>query len=419
VSRYATKGIEGVWPKPEAEGAKSKKAPTMTRHHEDTTHADDPINHLLKHGLSDGLPEIAEMLMNAAMLIERSAHLRADRYERSEDRNGYANVLKDRSFHSSVGPLALRVPQTRDSDEPYRSSMLESGSRSDRSLKVAIAEMYLQGVSTRRVTKVMEKMCGLSVSSTQVSKLTAELDETFELWRNRSLPEIAHMIIDATYIKVRIGGCVRDCAVFTAIGVRRDNGKRMVLGVSAALSEAEVHWRQFLVSLKERGIGIPDSITSDAHEGIRAALKAVFNATPWQRCQFHLQQKAQAYVPKLDMREPVAADIRSVFNSESLAHAEAKLDTLVEKYSKSAPELSNWMQSAIPEGLQVFGLSEHKRKRLRTSNACETLNTQIKRRTRVAGLFPNIDSILRLVTAILMEVSEEWETGKAYITNKK
>lgn len=391
----------------------------MTRHHENNTQSEDPINLLLEHGLADGLPQIAEMLMNTAMLIERSAHLRADLYERSQGRNGYANGLKDRSFQSSIGPLALRVPQTRDSDEPYRPSMLESGSRSDRSLKVAIAEMYLQGVSTRRLTKVMEKLCGLSVSSTQVSRLTAELDETFELWRNRPLPEIAHLIIDATYIKVRIGGSVRDCAVFTAIGVRRDNGKRMVLGVSAALSEAEVHWRTFLVSLKERGVGIPDSVTSDAHEGIRAALKAVFNATPWQRCQFHLQQNAQAYVPKLDMRESVAADIRSVFNADKREHAVARLDALVEKYEKSAPELSAWMETAIPEGLEVFNLPENRRKRLRTSNACETLNTQIKRRTRVAGLFPNTDSILRLVTAILMEVSEEWETGKAYLSIKK
>ena len=296
--------------------------------------------------------------------------------------------------------------------------MQESGSRSDRSLKVAIAEMYLQGVSTRRVTKVMEKLCGLSVSSTPVSRLTAELDETFDLWRKRPLPEIAHLIIDATYIKVRIGGSVRDCALFTAIGVRRDNGKRMVLGVSAALSEAEVHCRAFLVSLKERGIGIPDSCTSDAHEGLKAALKAVFNATPWQRCQCHLQQNAQAYVPKLDMRKSVAADIRSIFNASTLAHAEQQLDILIDKYSKSAPDLSNWMQAAIPEGLEVFNLPEHKRRRLRTSNACENLNTQIKRRTKVAGLFPNTDSILRLSTAILMEISEEWETGKAYISTQ-
>jgi len=390
----------------------------MTRHHNHDSLSEDSINLLLEHGLAEGLPRIIEMLINAAMLIERQSHLGAGPYERSENRSGYANGLKERSFQSASGPLSLRVPQTRDC-EPYKPSMLETGSRVERSLKAAIAEMYLQGVSTRRVTKVMEKMCGLSVSSAQVSQLTAELDETFELWRNRPLPEIAHMIIDATYIKVRIGGCVRDCALFTAIGVCRDNGKRMVLGLSAALSEAEVHWREFLTSLKERGVGIPDSITSDAHEGIRAALRATFNATLWQRCQFHLQQNAQAYVPKLDMREPVAADIRSVFNADTLSLAEAKLDALVEKYSKSAPELSSWMQKAIPEGLQVFNLPEHKRKRLRTSNACETLNTQIKRRTRVAGLFPNTDSILRLVTAILMEVSEEWETGKAYLSNKK
>ena len=390
----------------------------MTRHHNHDTLTEDSINLLLEHGLAEGLPRIVEMLINNAMLIERSAHLQAGPYERSEGRNGYANGLKDRTFQSSVGPLALRVPQTRNCDEPYRPSMLERGSRSERALKAAIAEMYLQGVSTRRVTKVMEKLCGLEVSSTQVSRLTAELDEAFEFWRTRALPEIAHMMIDATYIKVRVGGSVRDCAVFTAIGVRRDNGKRMVLGVSAALSEAEVHWRTFLVSLKERGIGIPDSVTSDAHEGIRAALKAVFNATPWQRCQFHLQQNAQAYVPKISMRESVAADIRTVFNADSLAHAQDRLDTLVDKYSKSAPELSAWMQTAIPEGLEVFNLPEHIRKRLRTSNACETLNTQIKRRTKVAGLFPNTDSILRLTTAILMEISEEWETGKAYLTNK-
>jgi transposase-like protein len=297
--------------------------------------------------------------------------------------------------------------------------MLESGSRVDRALKSAIAEMYLQGVSTRRVTKVMEQLCGLEVSSTQVSRLTAELDETFILWRERPLPEVAHLIVDATYIKVRVDGSVRDCAVLTAIGVRREDGKRMILGVSAKLSEAEPHWRDFLVSLKERGIGIPDSLTSDAHEGLRAALKAVFNASPWQRCQAHLQSNAQAYVPKVDMRETVAADIRTIFNADSLSLAEERLRVLVEKYAKSAPRLSEWMQTAIPEGLTVFALPEHKRRRLRTSNMSETLNTQIKRRTKVAGLFPNTDSILRLVTAILMEISEEWETGKAYLSPKK
>ena len=391
----------------------------MTTHHKHDTLTEDSINILIEHGLAEGLPRIAEMLLNAAMIVERSAHLGAQPFERSDERTGYANGLKSRSFHSSIGPLDLKVPQTRGCPEPYKPSMLESGSRVDKALKVAIAEMYLQGVSTRRVTKVMEQLCGLEVSSTQVSRLTAQLDETFDQWRKRPLPLIAHLAVDATYIKVRIDGSVRDCAVLTAIGVRREDGKRMILGASAELSEAEPHSRSFLTSLKERGIAIPDSITSDAHEGLKAALRAVFNASPWQRCQYHLQQNAQAYVPKVEMREAVASDIRTIFNADSRALAEERLNLLIEKYAKTAPRLSAWMDSAIPEGLTIFSLPEHKRKRLRTSNMCETLNTQIKRRTKVAGLFPNTDSILRLVTAILMEISEEWETGKAYLNTTK
>jgi transposase-like protein len=281
---------------------------------------------------------------------------------------------------------------------------------------VAIAEMYLQGVSTRRVTTVMEKLCGMEVTSCQVSRLTAELDAQFEQWRTRPLPQIAFLILDATYIKVRVDGAVRDCAVFSAIGIRRSDGKRMALGVSAAISEAEPHWRAFINTLKDRGIGIPDMGTSDAHEGLKAALRATLPSTPWQRCQFHLQQNAQAYVPQLAMRASVAADIRSVFNSQDLAHAEERLAQLVVKYEKSAGSLSKWMETAIPQGLTVMILAEPMRKRLRTSNMCENLNRQIKRRTRVAGLFPNENSVLRLVTAIQMETSEEWETGKSYLT---
>lgn len=387
----------------------------MTRHYNHDTLTEEAINLLIENGLAEALPRIAEMLLNAAMLIERSAHLGAKPYERTEERKGYANGLKPRTYQTSFGKLNLQVPQTRGCEEPYQPTIFEKGSRVERSLKAAIAEMYLQGVSTRKVTTVMEKLCGLDVTSMQVSRLTAELDETFEKWRSRPLPEIRYLILDATYIKVRIDGSVRDCAVFHATGVRRNDGKRMILGVSAALSEAETHWREFLLSLKTRGIGIPDMITSDSHAGLRQAQKTSYNATPWQRCQFHLQQNAQAYVPKIAMRETVAADIRSVFNAPNLPQAEEQLALIVKKYEKTAPRLSKWMEEAIPEGLTVFSLPEKHRKRLRTSNMCETLNTQIKRRTRVAGLFPNTDSILRLVTAILMEISEEWETGKTYL----
>ena len=386
----------------------------MTGHPHDTL-TDDTINTLLQNGLYEGIPLIAEMLANAAMILERVSHLRVGPYERGEARDGQANGFKSRGLQTSFGKLSLNVPQVRGSSEPFQTSLFEKGSRTDRSLKVAIAEMYLQGVSTRRVTTIMEKLCGMEVTSCQVSRLTAELDVQFEQWRTRPLAQIAFLILDATYIKVRVDGAVRDCAVFTAIGIRRCDGKRIALGVSAAISEAEPHWRAFINSLKARGIGIPDQVTSDAHEGLRAALRATLPSSPWQRCQFHLQQNAQAYVPQVAMRASVAADIRSIFNSQDLPHAEERLAQLVLKYEKTASSLAAWMETAIPEGLTVMLLAEPLRKRLRTSNMCESLNLQIKRRTRVAGLFPNEKSVLRLVTAILMEASEEWETGKIYL----
>jgi len=379
--------------------------------------ADDAIKTLLQHGLGQGLPRIAEMLLNAAMCFERSNHLNADPYERAQARTGHANGFKPRSLQTAIGELNLALPQVRGCTEPFRTSLLESGSRTDRSLKAAIAEMYLQGVSTRRVSKVLEELCGLDITSTQVSRLTADLDTEFNLWRNRPLPEIAHLILDATYIKVRLNGSVRDCAALIAIGVRRDDSKRMILGVSCSLSEAEPHWRDFIHSLKQRGIGIPDSVTSDAHEGLKAALRATLNASPWQRCQFHLQQNAQAYVPSLAMRAGVARDIRSVFDSSDLPQAEARLAEIVEKYQKLAAKLASWLEGNIIEGLTVFKLPEHFRRRLRTSNMCERVNREIKRRTRVAGLFPNESSVLRLLTAILMETSDEWETGRAYFSD--
>ena len=380
------------------------------------SHNDEIINLLLADGLENSLSKIAELLMNTAMLLERIHHIGAAPYERGADeRNGYANGFKPRSFQTAVGKINLQVPQVRDSDTIFRTSLLEKGSRSDRSLKAAIATMYVQGVSTRRVTQIMKELCGFDVSSTQVSKLTSELDAEFKKWRSRPLPEIAYLLLDATYYKVRIDGTVRDCATLKAIGVRRDDGKRMILGVSCALSEAEVHWRGFLTDLKERGIGIPDMITSDAHTGLRAALKATFNASPWQRCQFHLQQNAQNHITKQHLKSKVAAELRAVFNADSRERAEERLKDFVNTYRKNQPKLAAWAEENIPEGFAVFALPEAHRKRLRTSNACETLNSQIKRRTRVVGLFPNEDSLLRLVTAVLIEISETWETGKSYL----
>ena len=373
------------------------------------------INLLFDQGLQNALPRIAEILMNAAMLIEREHHIGVASHQRSPERNGYANGFKPRSFQTRVGSLELSVPQVRDSSEPFRTSLLEKGSRSDCALKSAIATMYIEGVSTRRVTKIMEQMCGFEVSSGQVSNLNKRLDTEFEKWRTRPLPEIAYLTIDATYYKVRIDGVVRDCATLIAQGVRRSDGKRMILGVSCALSEAEVHWREFLTGLKERGIGLPDLITSDAHSGLKAALKASFNATPWQRCQFHLQQNAQDYVTKQHLKSKVASDIKTIFNADDQAHAEERLKDFVNAYRETQPKLAAWAEENLPEGFSVFALPEAHRKRTRTSNACENVNGQIKKRTRVVGLIPSEESLLRLVTGVLIEISETWETTKAYL----
>ena len=214
----------------------------------------------------------------------------------------------------------------------------------------------------------------------------------------------------------------RDAAILIVTGVD-PQGKRQVPGVSVALSEQEIHWRLFLQSLVARGMGgiqliVSDAhplIVSDAHPGLQAARQAVFGGVPWQRCQFHLQQNASAYVPRQEMKADVAAAIRAIFNAANRAEADALLAKTIQHYAQRAPRLATWLEMAIPEGLTVFAFPERHRRVLRTTNGVERLNREIKRRTRVVAIFPNEASCLRLVSAILMEISEDWETGKTYL----
>ena len=387
----------------------------MTEQQNTNTATHQAINLILENGL-DGLAGAIAVLIDQAMLIERSHHIGARPYERNAERDGHANGFKPKTLQTRVGKVEVSVPQVRGSSEAFYPSAFERGQRSEVALKLAVAEMYLQGVSTRRVTKVMGELCGFDVTSTEVSRATAALDEMFDAWRNRPIAdEISHILTDAKYEKVRVAGEVRSCALLVAIGVRKKDGRRTVLGCSVSLSEAEVHWREFFASLKTRGLGLPRMITSDAHEGLKAALAACFPGVPWQRCQFHLQQNAQAYVPKTEMKTAVAAAIRRVFDAGDHPEAENRIAELAKTYAESAPKLVAWAEENLPEGLAVLALPEPLRKRLRTSNACENLNMQIGRRTRVCGLFPNEASLLRLATAVVMEQSDEWETGKAYL----
>jgi transposase-like protein len=374
----------------------------------------DAVMELLIENGFEVFADVLRILLNEAMKIERDNALGAALYERTDNRKGYANGYKPKTVDTRVGKMTVDVPQVRGDVDFYPSS-LERGCRSERALKLAIAEMYVKGISTRRVTDVLEKMCGLDISSSQVSRASQALDEQLGKWRNRLLGEYPYLMLDAHFEKVRKNGSVRDCAVLTAVGINT-KGRREVLGVSVSLSEAEPHWRAFLKNLKTRGlIGVKYAV-SDDHDGLKNALKAEMAGVIWQRCQCHLQRNAASYVPKVSMRSQVAEDLRDVFNAKDRDSAEKRLEECAEKYAELAPELTQWMQDNIPDGLNVFELPKKHRRRMRTTNTLERLHEELKRRTRVARLFPNEESLLRLVSAIEMEISEDWLAEKKYLT---
>jgi transposase-like protein len=381
-------------------------------YHPDCTLPTEFLEQLADGGL-EALPEAIRLLLNAAMLLERQKFIGAGPYERSTERQAHANGFKDKTLQTRLGTLTLAVPQVREGG--FYPQSLEKGVRSERALKLALAEMYVQGVSTRKVAAITEQLCGFEVSSTQVSRAAAELDAVLVAWRSRPLGVYRYLYLDARYEKVRQEGQVRDAAVLIASGVDAA-GKRAVLGVSVALSEQEVHWRTFLQSLVERGLRGVELIISDAHSGLLAARRAVFGGVPWQRCQFHLQQNAQAYVPKQEWKTEVAAALRAIFNAMSLAEAKRLLGEMVARYRAGAPKLATWLEENVPDGLMVFAFPAAHWRLIRTTNSLERLNQEVRRRTRVARLFPNEAACLRLVTAVVMEISEEWETGKVYLT---
>lgn len=385
-------------------------------HQSDRSNLDAALELISSKGF-DGMAGAIRLLVNEAMKLERTVFLGAAPYERTDERRGRSNGFKSKTVDTRVGSIRFEVPQVREvSDgESFYPNSLERGVRSERALKLAIAEMYVNGVSTRKVAAVTEKLCGLSVTSTQVSRAASLLDEELQQWRTRPLGRCAYLILDARYEKVRHGGTVSSAAVLTAIGVN-ELGFRSILGISVSRSEAEVHWRTFLDDLRQRGLHGMKLITSDDHAGLKQARVAVFPGVPWNRCQFHLQRNAASYVPRVSMREEVARDLRAVFNAPTRPDADRLLERFAEKYQAEAPQLAEWACDNVPEGLEVFALPGKHQRRLRTSNMVERLNRELLRRTRVATLFPNDESLLRLVTAVVMEITEDWETGRRYLT---
>ena len=361
----------------------------------------------------EGLCPTLEKLLNELMLLEREQVLRAGPYERSEDRQGYANGFKKKGMQTRMGKIQLQVPQTR--EVPFYPSCLEKGQRSERALALAVGEMYVNGVSTRRVKRITEELCGLEISSTQVSRLSKILDDEVDKFKNRKLGIMRYLYLDARYEKVREGGVIKDVAVLSAIGVN-EKGHREILGISCSLSEAEVHWRTFLEDLISRGLRGVILIITDDHPGLKKARQAVLPGISWQRCIFHMAQNAMNYAPKEGMRKEIAQSVRDIYQALSREEAQNRLKAAISEYEEKAPRFSEWLEDNFEEGLTFYKFPKDHWKKIRTNNPAERLNQEFKRRTRVVRLFPSIASCERLIGAIAMEIHEDWASGKYYMS---
>ena len=369
------------------------------------------LKELIEEG-SDAFRGVLEKLLNTAMQMEREEFLGARRWERSEQRRDHANGYKAKTLSTRVGQLQIRIPQVRHLDFYPRS--LERGCRSEKALKLAIAEMYVMGVSTRKVTEITEQLCGTEISASQVSRISKLLDDELEQFRNRPLGSYPVVYLDAHYEKVRRQGSIQDVAVLKATGVNCW-GKREVIGVSCRLSEAEVPWRGFLGDLHKRGLRGVELFVSDDHEGLKAARRAIYPSVPWNRCQFHLSKNAQQYARRKEDKPRIAQAMRDIFDAPSREDAEELKGKVVKKFEKIAPEFVSWLEDNLDEGLTVFDFPRSWWRRIRTINGLERLHREIRRRTRVVGIFPHEASALRLISAVLAEIHEEWLTGRQYL----
>jgi len=360
----------------------------------------------------DGLKGFLELLLDQVMGEEVTAHVGAEPHERkAPGRRGYRNGSKPRTLKTRVGELALSVPQTRNC-EPYHPSMFAKWQRSERALLVACAEMYFQGVSTRRVQSVLEEMCGTDISSMTVSRVASELDEKLSAFRNQRLSGhvYPYLMIDARYEKIRVDGRVVSQAVLVVSGFN-ETGQREILDWRVGDSESEDTWGALFRDLKDRGLAGVLLIVSDAHGGIRAAMKRHFQGVAWQRCQVHFKREMGKKVSWKVFSE-LMADLRAVFVPGERGECLLRGEEMAVKWDKHYPKVSRMIREGLEDCLTVLDFPEHHRRRLTSTNMLERLMKEIKRRSRVVGVFPNRASCDRLVGAILIETDEKWQVEK-------
>lgn len=358
---------------------------------------EDPLKALLRHTIQQVLEE------------ELTAFLKAEPYTRSEERRGYRNGYKPRTLKTRVGRLELMVPKDREGR--FQTELFEKYQRNEKALVLAIIEMYVQGVSTRKVKKITEELCGLEISKSQVSTLAKGLDKEVGTWRMRPLKKrYPYLVVDARVERIRRDGSIVPQSTLIVVGIDNE-GYREVLGVWCADSESEASWSMVFRELKERGLHRVSYVVSDDHTGLTNAIACQFQGTIWQRCQVHFIRNVLSKVPKKD-RDLVLALLRDITGASSLESARNRLNEAVETLHASHPKAADLLDKHGEEMLAVYALPTHHRKRMRTTNMLERFNEEIKRRTRVVRIFPNEQSCIRLVSALAMEENENWMERK-------
>lgn len=357
----------------------------------------DPVRELLRHTIQEVLEE------------ELTAFLKAEPYVRTESRKGYRNGYKPRTLNTRVGRLDLMVPKDREGR--FQTELFEKYQRTEKALVLAVAEMYVQGVSTRKVRAITEELCGLEISRSQVSALARSMDEEVGKWRTRALIKAyPYLVVDARYEKIRRDGAVINQGVLIVVGID-DEGYREALGMWCADLESEATWSGVFRELKERGLEGVTYVVSDDHEGLTTAIARYFQGAIWQRCQVHFMRNVLGKVSKRDRGE-IASYLKEITGSETMESARKRLGEAVDALEDSHPDVSEHLDTYGEEMLAVYALPEHHRTRMRTTNMLERFNEEIKRRTRVIRIFPNEASCLRLVSALAMEANEEWMERK-------
>lgn len=359
------------------------------------------------------LRRFVEQTLQQILEAEMTAHLGAAPYERTESRTGQRNGYKPRQMHTRVGTLELRVPQDRAGT--FSTQLFARYQRTEKALVLALMEMYLAGVSTRKVTEITETLCGTSFSKSQVSRLTGDLDAELAAWRNRPLTDhrYPYLVVDARYEHVREGGRVMSQGVLIVSGIR-DDGKRELLAVDVADTESEATYREVFRSLKGRGLTGVQLVTSDDHAGLRAAIERYFQGAGWQRCQVHYTRNLLGMVGA-SKRKGLAADLRSLFTATTPIQARAMAGQLADKWRGTHPAVARSLEEESEACFACLAFPLAHQPRIRTTNGMERLNQELKRRTRVIRIFPNRAACLRLVTALCVEQSEEWESGRQYL----